>query len=172
LTVTNEHGHIRVCNLVATKSHSQFELALLGMRESLERYGHDQPTVFFTDNMADKEFLERCFPSLREAVVAVEKYAHLPLLTIPPNFGIHVLDSVSDIDKHNTMRTIINDLPRSASDPDLVIFLDSEWNVETSTRGYVTGRGQTAILQIGYKQNIYILQVSPSIIPLAMSHRF
>lgn len=28
LTVTNEKGEIRVCNLVATKSHSQFELAL------------------------------------------------------------------------------------------------------------------------------------------------
>ncbi|KAJ7863662.1 hypothetical protein B0H13DRAFT_2354087 [Mycena leptocephala] len=44
LTITNEKGEIRVCNLVATKSHSQFELALNRMRESLILYGHDQPT--------------------------------------------------------------------------------------------------------------------------------
>lgn len=64
LTVTNEMGEIRVCNLVATKAHSQFELALEYMRGSLERYGHDLPEVFYMDNMLDKEFLEKCFPSL------------------------------------------------------------------------------------------------------------
>ncbi|KAJ7214564.1 hypothetical protein GGX14DRAFT_316827, partial [Mycena pura] len=83
LTITNEKGEIRVCNLVATKSHSQFELSLDRMRESLERYGHDQPEIFYTDNMADKDFLERCFPSLRESVISVEKYAHLPPLDLP-----------------------------------------------------------------------------------------
>jgi hypothetical protein len=57
LTVTNEKGEIRVCNLVATKSYSQFELALNRMRESLERYGHDQPAIFYPDNMSDKGFL-------------------------------------------------------------------------------------------------------------------
>jgi hypothetical protein len=65
LTVTNEKGEIRICNLVATKSHSQFELALQEMRKSLELYGHDQPSVFYTDNMVDKEFFKKCFPSLQ-----------------------------------------------------------------------------------------------------------
>ncbi|KAJ6494329.1 hypothetical protein C8R45DRAFT_793580, partial [Mycena sanguinolenta] len=82
LTVTNELGEIRICNLVATKSHSQFELALNRMRESLDRYGDDQPAIFYPDNMANKDFLERCFPSLRDAVVAVQKYPHLDALEI------------------------------------------------------------------------------------------
>ncbi|KAJ7916600.1 hypothetical protein B0H13DRAFT_2323209 [Mycena leptocephala] len=77
LTVTNEKGEIRVCNLVATNSHSQFELALNRMRESLEQYGHDPPAIFHTDNMSDKGFLERCFPALCNVVVAVGKYSHL-----------------------------------------------------------------------------------------------
>ncbi|KAJ7242859.1 hypothetical protein B0H12DRAFT_1023451, partial [Mycena haematopus] len=157
LTVTNERGEIRICNLVATKSHSQFELALNRMRESLDRYGHDQPAIFYTDNMADKDFLERCFPSLRDAVVAVEKYPHLDTLEIPSSVRTCILDTVSGID--TAMGSILHDLPDTNSKEKLVIFVDSEWNVETSAQGYVTGRGQTAILQIAYKDHIYILQV-------------
>src|SRR6266516_5264262 len=77
LTVTNEKGEIRVCALVATKSHSQFEIALKSMQESLHLYGHSQPAIFYPDNMADKQFLEASFPSLREDIIPVEKYAHL-----------------------------------------------------------------------------------------------
>ncbi|KAF8578394.1 hypothetical protein K439DRAFT_1621365 [Ramaria rubella] len=66
LTVTNEKGEIRVCDLVATKAHSQFELALIRMRELLELYGHKQPTIFYNDNMSDKQFLETSFPSLQQ----------------------------------------------------------------------------------------------------------
>ncbi|KAJ7242858.1 hypothetical protein B0H12DRAFT_1236604 [Mycena haematopus] len=157
LTVTNERGEIRICNLVATKSHSQFELALNRMRESLDRYGHDQPAIFYTDNMADKDFLERCFPSLRDAVVAVEKYPHLDTLEIPSSVRTCILDTVSGID--TAMGSILHDLPDTNSKEKLVIFVDSEWNVETSAQGYVTGRGQTAILQIAYKDHIYILQI-------------
>ncbi|KAJ6447607.1 hypothetical protein C8R47DRAFT_1231364 [Mycena vitilis] len=159
LTVTNERGEIRVCSLVATKSHSQFELALIRMRESLKLYGHNQPFLIYTDNMADKDFLERVFASLREGILPVEKYAHLPALQIPTNIGVCVLKSARDIDE--AMRVIIQDLPEDSDvgGGKLVIFVDSEWNVETSQRGYVTGRGQTAILQIGYKDMIYILQL-------------
>ncbi|KAF8174195.1 hypothetical protein K438DRAFT_2050037 [Mycena galopus ATCC 62051] len=159
LTVTNERGEIRVCNLVATKSHSQFELALTRMRDSLKRYGHQQPAIFYTDNMADKDFLECCFPSLREGVVPVEKYSHLPALEITADIGVCILESVTEIDA--AMRTILQDLPEDSDNDDhkIIIFLDSEWNVETSQHGYITGRGQTAILQIAYKSMIYILQL-------------
>jgi hypothetical protein len=126
------------------------------MRESLIRYGHDQPLVFYTDNMGDKDFLERCFPSLRDAVVAVEKYAHLEALELPSGIKPMVTDSATLINE--AMRGILDDLPDDENE-NLVIFLDSEWNVETSNLGYVTGRGQTAILQIAYKNHVYIFQV-------------
>ncbi|EKM74042.1 hypothetical protein AGABI1DRAFT_16655, partial [Agaricus bisporus var. burnettii JB137-S8] len=77
LTVTNDLGQIRTCNLVATKSHSQFESALFQMRRSLDTYGHDQPQIFYTDNISDRLFLENSFPSLRNNVVAIDKYADL-----------------------------------------------------------------------------------------------
>ncbi|KAJ7689413.1 hypothetical protein B0H17DRAFT_907426, partial [Mycena rosella] len=157
LTVTNENGEIRVCNLVATKSHSQFELSLNRMREALLRYGHDQPQIFYTDNMADKDFLERCFPSLREAVISVEKYAHLDALEIPETVQVNVLRNVRDIDE--VFRAILSDLPDDEGGGNLILFLDSEWNVETSERGYVTGRGATAVLQIEYKNQIHVIQI-------------
>ncbi|KAJ7865844.1 hypothetical protein B0H13DRAFT_1636894 [Mycena leptocephala] len=91
LTVTNENGEIRVCNLVSTKSHSQFELALHRMRHSL--YEHGQPAVFYTDNMSDKDFLEYVFDSLCDAVVTVEKHGHLDALKFPSNFRVQVMDN-------------------------------------------------------------------------------
>ncbi|KAF8075929.1 hypothetical protein FPV67DRAFT_1396848, partial [Lyophyllum atratum] len=157
LTVTNEKGEIRVCNLVATKSHSQFELALHKMRQSLDLYGHEQPAVFYTDNMADKDFLEKCFPSLRQDLVPIEKHSHLEALQIPQHFEITVKKSVTAID--DAMRTILDLLPDDDGPGRVVIGLDAEWNVETSDRGYVMGRGQTAILQIAHGTKIYILQI-------------
>ncbi|EKM78169.1 hypothetical protein AGABI1DRAFT_101427 [Agaricus bisporus var. burnettii JB137-S8] len=97
LTVTNEKGEIRVCNFVATKSHSQYETALNRMRESLDKYGHNQPILFYTDNMADKQFLEKSFPSLRKDVIPVEKYSRLDPFIIPSNVQILIKDTVRDL---------------------------------------------------------------------------
>ena len=75
MTVTNEFGEVHILAFVATKSHSEFESALLKMCDSLKRYGHLQLKVFYTDNpTADKHFLESVFSSLSEDVVPVEKY--------------------------------------------------------------------------------------------------
>ncbi|KAE9385982.1 hypothetical protein BT96DRAFT_949454 [Gymnopus androsaceus JB14] len=157
LTVTNEKGEIRICNLVATKSHSQFELALQRMRDSLQLYGHDQPSLFYTDNMSDKAFLEHSFPSLTADVVPVEKYAHLDLLKIPDTVNISVRNSIETID--TAMCTILSFLPDDDSMETIIVGFDAEWNVEISERGYITGRGQTAIIQIAHQQNVYILQI-------------
>lgn len=129
------------------------------MRGSLEKYGHDLPELFYTDNMSDKEFLEKCFPSLRQNVVLVEKYAHLEEISIPSDVTISVLSSVSAID--DAMQTIIQLLPPqdSVQLKFIVIGVDSEWNVEISEQGYVTGRGQMAILQLAVDDHIFILQV-------------
>src|SRR5688572_3379301 len=90
LTVTNQKGEIRICNLVATKSHSQFETALTQMRQSLQLYGHEQPSIFYTDTMSDKAFLEASFPSLRADVVPVEKYRDLEAYILPSDVQVNV----------------------------------------------------------------------------------
>jgi len=57
LSVTNEREEIQSCSLVATKAHPQFVVALDRICNSLEFYGQSQPEIFYTDNMADKQFL-------------------------------------------------------------------------------------------------------------------
>ncbi len=72
LTVTNEISLIRICNLVATEAHSQFKNPLKQMRQSLELYGHLPVQLFFTDNLADKVFLESSFLSLLQGVTCLK----------------------------------------------------------------------------------------------------
>ncbi|KAG6875262.1 hypothetical protein C0992_004529 [Termitomyces sp. T32_za158] len=157
LTVTNEKGEIRICDFVETKSHSQYEFALTQMSQSLNQYGHIQPTVFYTDNMADKEFLEKCFPSLCCGVIPVEKYAELNPFTLPGHINVSVKKSERAIE--DAMCTILDLLSDNDTTSSIVIGLDAEWNIETSESGYITGRGQTAIIQIALDSNIFILQV-------------
>lgn len=156
LTVTNEIGEIRLCVLVATKSHSAFEYALIQVRESLRLYGHPQPELFYTDNMSDRNLLESAFPSLREGVTPVEKYANLPPFSIPDDVCVNVYQTRSAIDA--ALSSVVDDIPSDDSMPDLVIGLDMEWNVETTDIGAFI-RGEIAVLQIAYAGNIYILQV-------------
>lgn len=131
-------------------------MALKRMRESLDLYGHHQPALFYTDNIADKKFLETSFPSLCQDVVAIEKYAHLDRLTIPSDVYVLVKNNAQAIE--DAVRTIMDSLSQDGNDSVYVGF-DSEWNVNVSQQGFVTGRGQTAIIQIAYKDVIYILQV-------------
>lgn len=158
LTVTNEKGEIRSSNLVATKAQSQSEMALVNMEKSLSLYGHSQPQVFYTDNVSDKPFLERCFPSLRQDVVPIQKYGNLEPFQIPPPPTVKILlkDTSQSID--DAARWILNDVPQDSGS--IFVGFDTEWNVDLSSRGYVTSRGKTAIIQIAYQNRIYIFQVS------------
>lgn len=155
LTVTNSLSEIRICNFVATKSHSQFVDALSRMRESLTLYGHKQPIIFYTDNMNDKQLLESTFPSLHNNVIPIEKYAHLPALNIPDDVQVFVKSGVQSI--NDAVSTILSEVPEDGSE--LVIGFDSEWNVEIGPQGFVRSSGPTAIVQMAFKKRVYILQV-------------
>ena len=160
LTLTNERNEARVCNFVATKSHSQYELALKNVRNSLTLYGHPQPSIIYTDNISDKKFLEDCFPSLRQGVTPVEKYGHLEELVVPSSTPILVKNNPNAI--NDAMRTILDDIPQDQGS--IVIGFDSEWNVDVSAQGRITRCGRTAIIQIAYENRIYILQVTIQLI--------
>ncbi|KAJ3964645.1 hypothetical protein EV361DRAFT_873842 [Lentinula raphanica] len=152
LTMTNEKGEIRLCDLVASKSHSQFEIALRKLSESLAMYGHSQPSMCYTDNMADQPFMEQVLPSLREGVNPVENHSHLDPLTIPSDVTIiYPLQTSSQV--NDAMRSILQLLPDHDDGGGVVIGLDAEYNIDVSPRGYVTGRGQTAVLQITCANN-------------------
>ncbi|KAF6747999.1 hypothetical protein DFP72DRAFT_1174556 [Ephemerocybe angulata] len=140
LIVTNERGEIRVCCLVATKSHAQFEDALRKMSESLETYGLSQPRLFYTDNVqADRQFLTNVFPSLSEDITPKSLRARKAI-----NLAI---------------QSIMVDLPDSG-DGTLVVGFDMEWSVKVGANERVMGRGPVAVVQIAYKDCVYVLQIA------------
>lgn len=126
------------------------------MRESLDLYGHRQPELFYTDNMADKSFLESSFNSLREAVVPVEKYGNLEPFILPSDVQIFARTGDSAINA--ALSTILDQVPTDDSS-DLIVGYDSEWNFTLSDNGQQE-RGEIAIVQIAYEKRVYILQVS------------
>jgi hypothetical protein len=155
LTVTNEFGEICILAFVATKSHAQFESALIKMRESLQLYGHAQPKVFYTDNpAADKHFLENLFPSLKEDVIPVETHSGLKKITRPSDVNISVQSSASGVEA--ALEKITDDLDLRNDDASIVVGFDAEWNVYLNTGGSLQ---PTAIVHIAYKKWINIFQV-------------
>ncbi|KAF8056942.1 hypothetical protein FPV67DRAFT_1637573 [Lyophyllum atratum] len=169
LTVTNEKGEMRVCSLVGTKAHSQFELALKRMRQSLNLYGHSQPIIFYTDNMSDKQFLEESFPSLLEDVVPTEKYAHLEPISLPVDTRVFVKQASSTID--DAIRTILDSLPQNGGNTPIAVGFDSEWNVDVSAHGYVRSRGETAVIQIAHGNSVLVLQVGQFLADRKLPHQ-
>lgn len=154
LTVTNRYGEIRVIALVATKSHAEFESALVKMHNSLEMYGHDPPKVFYTDNpAADKHFLESIFPSLTKNVTPVELYPTLGLFTIPPDVRVSVHSTATSI--NGACTRIMDDLDLDDSIC-LECGLDAEWNVNMTCGG---DPEPTSIIQIAYKKWMDVFQV-------------
>ena len=155
LTVTNELGQIRVLALVATKAHAQFEYALNKMLESLKMYGYDEPCIFYTDNISDKAFLEKCFPSLKLGITPIDKFSELPEFQIPNHVQIFKKSSVNQIEiALATIQELLIELPESEN---LTIGFDLEWNLDT-TPG--KGRqGKTAVASIAHDNTIYLLQI-------------
>lgn len=127
LTMTNEYGQIHVCDLVPTKAHSQFTIALTQMHESLDLYGLRQPCIVFTDTMADKAFLKSTFPSLKEGVTLVSSYDGLEPLSIPSTVQIQIKTSLLQIEA-----TILSLVDTFSDDKTMELFigLDTEWSVD------------------------------------------
>jgi hypothetical protein len=158
LTATNENSEIHCCNLVVTKAHSQYELALIRVRNSLDIYSLSQPLLAYTDNMSDKGFLKKSFPFLRTGVIPVEKYGDLEEHCLPPNVKIAVKSEPSSINAE--METILDDVPSDDPVAQIIVGFDLEWNIEVSVGGRVHKRGYTSVIQIAYKNQVYILQVN------------
>ncbi|KAJ3571468.1 hypothetical protein NP233_g3731 [Leucocoprinus birnbaumii] len=163
LTVTNQLAQICHCSLVAMKAQSQYNTGLIAMREALHQYGHSQPKLFFTDNMSDKQFLEKCFLSLKEGVVGLQdpKYADLPLFELNDEASILAKNSSKAV--NDALSTILTDVP--VNEGTITIGFDSKWNVESLPQGCVKSNVNqpTAVVQIAYKKCVYILQIGHTI---------
>lgn len=146
-------------DLVATKAHSQFELGLSRMRDSLNLYGHGQPRLFYTDNTSDKPFLETVFSSLCEGIDAVNRHRGLRIFEMPP--GVLVVERKTEAHIRDAI-TAISVALGEHPDAEVAVGLDTEWNVALR-RGQVAGR--TAILQIAYGNVINVCHVSIEWLP-------
>jgi len=140
---------------VATKADSQFEIALKRMSESLRLYGHCQPKLFYTDDLKDKGFLERTFESLLEGVQPIDKFSHLPRLTLPGEWQVTTKSTAAQIQQ--VLGTIQEDAANADGVP-TVVGMDVEWNVDL-TPGQ-SSQGKPAVVAIAYKTRIYILQIA------------
>jgi hypothetical protein len=145
LTVTNRSAQIRACDFVATKSHSQFELALNRMRESLELFGHCQPTAFYTDMPTDRGFLEKYFPSLRENVFPVENMVILRSLSYLPHLNSTFFQKNTAQSINDAVRSILDDVPQDSG----TIVVGFDFNFQ----------GKYASVQLAYQNRVYHLQV-------------
>jgi hypothetical protein len=126
------------------------------MSESLDMYGHKQPQLFYTDNMADKPFLESSFCDLRKDVVPIEKHGNLEPFILPSDIQICVWSGDAAINA--ALSTIIDQVPTEDDGSHLAVGFDSEWNFTISDMGQHE-RGEIAIVQIAYEKRVYILQV-------------
>jgi hypothetical protein len=153
LTMTNEFGEIRICDLVPSKAHSQFEIALKRMSESIAKYGLEPPKIIFTDNMADKPMLEAHFPSLKTGVQPV-RHDNLVPLELPEDIEILICSTPFQV--RTAAFSLIDAL--KDSDSTLVVGLDTEWNVDLDARrNGVPDRRQTAVMQLAHGSTIYII---------------
>ncbi|KAF8894864.1 hypothetical protein CPB85DRAFT_1257404 [Mucidula mucida] len=124
--------------------------------ESFETYGLTPPQCVFTDNMADKSFLEEAFPSLREGVTAIAPHDELEVLSIPDDVRILVQTSLTQIE--TTILTLVDSLPDDETSQ-LIIGLNTEWNVDLDARQRgVPDQRQTATMQIASNDTVWILQ--------------
>ncbi|KAF6742765.1 hypothetical protein DFP72DRAFT_1104354 [Ephemerocybe angulata] len=157
LSMTNEFGEIRVCALVPSKSHSQFSIALVEMKKSIETYGLEQPRIIFTDNMADKQMLEDHFPSLKDGVRPVGS-RRLEPLRIPPDVQVSICSSAFEI---TTAILGLVELLGEEPGATLAVGLDTEWNVDLDARrSGVPDRRTTAIMQLAHGKHIWIFQLT------------
>jgi hypothetical protein len=150
--VTNELGQIRICDLVATKAHSQFERHLAQVRKSLELYGHEQPEVFYTDDMKQKGLLTSAIPSLLRGVVPVEKYSFLKKVVIPNDVFILTKNTTQGI--NHAIDAIMTGVQ---GDETIAVGFDIEWNVDLAFGS--AKKDVVALIQLAFGKNIWLLQV-------------
>ncbi|KAJ3568086.1 hypothetical protein NP233_g5942 [Leucocoprinus birnbaumii] len=84
------------------------------------------------------------------------------LLTITNEKGeirIIVKDTTQSI--NDAISTILKEVPDDKGE--IVLGFDSEWNVELSPQGFVRQLGKTVVVQIAYKESVFILQLQDAL---------
>lgn len=161
-TGTNQYGEVRIMHLVSSKAHSQIMPSLSLIPKSLALFGHKETEIIFTDNLRDRAELERAFPSLRKDVTPPPSDSSLPLLLIPPSHRITALATATSIND-NLDVSIMQEL--ELTEGEIFIGFDMEWPVDLESGIH----GLVALIQIAYKDQIFLLKVSAYKIKISMA---
>jgi hypothetical protein len=165
MDVNNEFGEIRGLYWCPSKGQSAYTSEFHKIRDHLALYGHKQPEVCYTDNVADAPMLTSIFPSLLEGVRTVDPWSHLPLLVLPGDGSMQIEVIPHDKIDSTLMAFFYNSNSSVPCDDDLqpmTVALDMEWNSETTQMGPIqtTTSGNVAIITIATHSSAYVLQVS------------
>ena len=154
-TGINEYVEVRTMTLTPTKGHAQFMPALATIPHSLHDYGHEDVRLVFTDNVhADKNELERVFPSLLQNVKPVPLSTSMECLEVPTEWTITILESTYQI--LTRLNIILEQLDILPADQLIDIAMDMEWSVNHS-EGI---QGWIALVTIAFSHCIYLIRVS------------
>ncbi|KAG2215881.1 hypothetical protein INT45_006788 [Circinella minor] len=113
-TFCNEYEEIRLQLLVRTKSTTHLEAPLKEMMNSYHLYNHQEPDLFFTDNVkGDRRLLERSLPSLKRTLYNNNTHTHniqqstnldhqnhpVPFLQLPSSVSVNLIQTNDQVDQ-------------------------------------------------------------------------
>ncbi|GAA6037483.1 hypothetical protein JCM8097_008210 [Rhodosporidiobolus ruineniae] len=173
LSVTNEYGELKVCNLVPTKSHDSFVPALEAMKQHLELYGHPPVKIVYTDNVGgDGGMLRSVFESLNNVAPAVDGSSRPDLPSFPtPSSSSNSLVLLSTLSTtNNALDSLL-----ALSERDEVVGLDIEWNVAEGPFGAKERGEMTAVVQVAWREQVFVIQLAriyrrEKSLPLSLLH--
>ncbi|KAH9478811.1 Werner Syndrome-like exonuclease [Psilocybe cubensis] len=113
--------------LTLTKSHEERSGPLQQIAKSVKRYGHDNPSVMYSDDpVKDKPLLYSAFPELFEDLMPTAAAHGLTALDLPDDIKVSWLASW-DVTE-STLAALLSSLD-SDSERYLCVSLDAEWNL-------------------------------------------
>lgn len=160
-SVVNEFEECRSQALTLTKSLSYIEGCYTGIAESLQKHGHKETKLMFSDNArAERAFHEACTPSLKKDVVHIksDRYANLPALELPqtPIIYLYHADLIDE--------TCLHLLEKAGSNPTshLVAGVAFEYEVDPDGQGGLIPRHGNSIdtVQISVFGNVYVFKIT------------
>ncbi|KAK4700876.1 hypothetical protein P7C70_g5367, partial [Phenoliferia sp. Uapishka_3] len=128
LTVQSKF-EIRQQLLALTMGHEECTVLMEGIANSMRKYGHSEPEVFFSDNPSkDKSLILSAFPSLGKGLAPMAAAHGLKELAIPASVKISTLTSISDVERLvGCIVSPLLDINRPAAH--VLVSVDAEWNL-------------------------------------------
>ncbi|KAK0496169.1 hypothetical protein EDD18DRAFT_1106046 [Armillaria luteobubalina] len=145
-------------NFIEAHEHEYHQHTVILSGEVLAIDHSFKPCIIFTDFIGDKKFLEESFPSLRAGIRPITQHGDLEMMELPSQVKIVVQKSTSQIEA--MVLSLITSMPDDEESV-LIVGLDSEWSVDLDARRLgLNDCRQTAIVQLAYKDTIWIFQIA------------